>query len=64
MSQAKWIIANGSKYRNPDVDVNTTYTEQTEEDVKNTTKDTIYFKDYIVTKSDKGGVTFKRRKIR
>ena len=64
MSQAKWIIVNGSKYPNEDVDINTTYnTEQTEEDVQNTTKDMIYFKDYIVIKDDLR-ITFKRRKIR
>ena len=64
MSQAKWIIVNGSKYPNEDVDINTTYnTEQTEEDVQNTTKDMIYFKDYVAIKDDLG-ITFKRRKIR
>jgi hypothetical protein len=65
MSQAKWIIVNGSKYPNEDVDISTIYnTEQTEEDVQNTTKDMIYFKDYVVTKSDDGNISFKRRKIK
>ena len=61
MSQAKWVVVNGIKYVNPDVHA-TTYTEQTEEDVQKTTKNIIYFKNYIVTKSN-DGMSFKRRKI-
>ena len=63
MSQAKWIIVNGSKYQNENEDIDATDTKQTEEDVENTTKDMIYFKDYIVIK-DELGISFKRRKIR
>ena len=61
MSQAKWEIVNGVKYKTEDI--NTTYTKQTDEDVAKTTKDAIYFEDYIVTKSDKG-ISFKRRKLK
>jgi len=61
MSQAKWVIVNGVKYQN-DNDKIYHAEIQSEEDVAKTTINTIYFKDYIATKSDKG-ISFKRRRV-
>ena len=61
MSESKWTIVNGIKYPNTDVD--TIFEYQTEEDVKKTTKNEIYFPNYIVTRDEEGKTTFKRRKL-
>ena len=61
MSESKWTIINGVKYPNTDVD--TTFEYQTEEDVQKTTRNEIYFPNYIVTRDKEGKTTFKRRKL-
>jgi len=61
MSTSKFVIVNGSKYENEEVD--STEIQQTETDVKMTTKNTIYFPGYVVTKNDNNDVVIKRRKI-
>ena len=61
MSTSKWTILNGVKY--PNTDDNTTYEYQTEEDVKKTTKNEIYFPNYIVIRDEEGNMSFKRRKL-
>ena len=65
MSQAKWVITNGVKFPNDNDDNDEIYHAeiQNEEDVAKTTVNTIYFRDYIVTKSD-GEISFKRRKLK
>ena len=69
MSESKWTIINGVKYQNTDVDADTdsdmdiTYEYQTKEDVQKTTRNEIYFPNYIVTRDDEGKVSFKRRKL-
>ena len=62
MNASKWTIINGVKYQNAEED-DTTYEYQTEEDVKKTTKNEIYFPNYIVTRDEEGKTTFKRRKL-
>ena len=61
MSASKWTILNGVKY--PNTDDNTTYEYQTEEDVQKTTKNEIYFPNYIVSRDEEGNVSFKRRRV-
>jgi len=61
MSTSKFVIINGSKYENEEVD--STEIQQTETDAKMTTKDAIYFPGYVVTKNDNNDVIIKRRKI-
>ena len=63
MSESKWTIINGVKYPNTDTDTDTIYEYQTKEDVQKTTRNEIYFPNYIVTRDDEGKVSFKRRKL-
>ena len=60
MSESKWTIINGVKYPK---DSDTIYEYQTKEDVQKTTRNEIYFPNYIVTRDDEGNVSFKRRKL-
>ena len=62
MSASKWTITNGVKYQNAEEENDITYEYQTEEDVKKTTKNEIYFPNYIVEKTD-GEVKIKKRRI-
>ena len=61
MSESKWTIVNGIKYPNTDVD--TIFEYQTEEDVEKTTRNEIYFPNYIVILDEEDKMTFKRRKL-
>ena len=66
MSESKWTIVNGIKYpkdANTHSDMDTIYEYQTEEDVQKTTRNEIYFPNYIVARDDEGKVSFKRRKL-
>ena len=67
MSESKWTIINGVKYLTSDADTdsdtNITYEYQTKGDVQKTTRNEIYFTNYIVTRDDEGKVSFKRRKL-
>ena len=63
MSASKWTITNGVKYQNTEEDDNTIYEYQTDEDVKKTTKNEIYFPNYIVIRDEEGNMSFKRRKL-
>ena len=66
MSESKWTIINGVKYpKDADTvsDMDITYEYQTKGDVQKTTRDEIYFPNYIVTRDDEGKVSFKRRKL-
>ena len=61
MSESKWTIINGIKYPNTDDD--TIFEYQTEEDVEKTTRNEIYFPNYIVILDEEDKMTFKRRKL-
>ena len=64
MSSNQWQIVNGVKYTTDENENNMIiYTYQTPQDVQNTTRDTIYFPNYIVTRDSKGKLQYKRRKI-
>ena len=67
MSESKWTIINGVKYQNTDTDTRSdmdiTYEYQTKGDVQKTTRNEIYFPNYIVSRDDEGKVSFKRRKL-
>jgi hypothetical protein len=67
MSESKWTIINGIKYPNTNADtvsdMDIIYEYQTKEDVQKTTRNEIYFPNYIVSRDDEGKVSFKRRKL-
>ncbi len=68
MSESKWTIINGVKYQkdvdaDTDSDMDITYEYQTKGDVQKTTRNEIYFPNYIVTRDDEGKVSFKRCKL-
>jgi hypothetical protein len=67
MSTSKWQTINGVKYPvdndSDDSDDDYDYTFQTPEDVLQTTSNTIYFPNYIVTRGIDGKLQFKRRRI-
>jgi hypothetical protein len=63
MSTSKWTIINGVKYQNAEENDDVTYKYQTEEDVQKTTKNEIYFPNYIVSRDEEGNVSFKRRRV-
>ncbi len=66
MSTNQWQIVNGVKYttdENENKNDMIIYTYQTQQDVEKTTRDTIYFPNYIVSRDSEGKLQFKRRKI-
>ena len=66
MSSNQWQIVNGVKYttdENENENDMIVYTYQTPQDVQKTTRDTIYFPNYIVTCGTDGKLQYKRRKI-
>ena len=64
MSSNKWQIVNGVKYTTDENENDMIiYTYQTQQDVQNTIRDTIYFPNYIVTRGADGKLQYKRRKL-
>ena len=66
MSTNQWQIVNGVKYttdENENKNDMIIYTYQTQQDVEKTTRDTIYFPNYIVSRDSEGKLQYKRRKI-
>ena len=66
MSTNQWQIVNGVKYttdENKNENDMIIYTYQTQQDVEKTTRDTIYFPNYIVSHDSEGKLQYKRRKI-
>lgn len=66
MSSNKWQIVNGVKYttdENENENDMIIYIYQTQQDVQNTIRDTIYFPNYIVTRGTDGKLQYKRRKL-
>ena len=64
MSSNQWQIVNGVKYTTDENENDMIiYTYQTPQDVQKTTRDTIYFPNYIVTRGTDGKLHYKRRKI-
>ena len=62
MSSNQWQIVNGVKYTTDENENNViVYTYQTSQDVQKTTRDTIYFPNYIVTRGADGKLQFKPR---
>ena len=63
MSSNQWQIVNGVKYTTDENENKVIYTYQTPQDVEKTTRNTIYFPNYIVSRDSDGKLQFKRRKI-
>ena len=64
MSSNQWQIVNGVKYTTDENENDMViYTYQTQQDVQNTKRDTIYFPNYIVTRDADGKLQYKRRKL-
>ena len=63
MSSNQWQIVNGVKYTVDENENDIVYTYQTQQDVQKTTRDTIYFPNYIVTRGEDGKLQYKPRKM-